>query len=619
VGGFILASKQAFFSPTELSVHSWNFDVHQFAAILSVDCNVPDSPLHFAMALPLEISSRLRSALDIVLARPQNFWAHDFLLRPGEDPPGDLSMLSNPVQLRHSIVMYSMHLIMRSPQAPPHTRTHDGPHGLAQPESSVSMDSVLIPAWTVGDVTVGAFIQRENTLLSQNGTASVKSMLRVGRFIRDESTSETLIIAVGSDDIPWERQVRLWYVKYQSSTKRYQFHAVCERNAFMDSRFEESVLFSTYDRQTRQCCVCGGPPFVACGCPLFRQVPRTPLDFSAFSRNALSRFHAGTFPKIRKTYGRSSMFSTLVADSMHWSMPGSEILAALRSSFIADDKLATDSLMAVVNIDDARALQSLGVQRSVRRLNLTQASLSSRPPYLQPCRVTPETDERAETASQIIEELFSEPVHDTRAFGENADGASEPCSNALVPQYSFADGTDDAVLSKLSACGSHVASNGVDIKSSTCGTLLGHGHDFVQDEQFKPESVAIIDSAFAKNSSSVEDEVNISGDDSGNLVLNEIPDASARLATAKFPTLSPSHCVVLDRKALRQKRNREAASRSNAKRRAYLQALKKDLEDVHGRVRSLRDRECELREFNVVLKDQAVKKWRSEMKAGVQI
>jgi hypothetical protein len=521
-------------------------------------------------------------------------------------------MLSNPVQLAHSIVMYSRHLVMRSPQAPPHTQTHDAPHGLAQPESSVSMESVLIPAWTVGSVTVGAFVVRENAMLILHGMPRVKSVLRVGRFIRDENTSETLIIVVGGNDIPWEQQVRVWYVNYRSSTERYMFHAICERNAFLDSRFEESVLFSTHDLQARQCSVCGRPPSATCGCPLLRKVPRTPLDFSAFSQNGLSRFHAGTFDKIRKTYGRSLLLSALPADGIHWNLSGPEIMSALRSSFVASEKHARDSLMAGVNIDDASVLQSLAVQSSLGRLSLMQSSLPLCPPYSQSCLATPDPDDEAETASQIIAQLFSETVHDTGTKDENPDVAAETHSNALVSQCLLQGGTDETFQSNLSTSGTRGASAGVDVKRSSCGTLLGH--DFGQE--FRPESVAARDSAFAKNSSSVEDEVNVSGDDFRIRISFEKLDA--RRSDANSSTFPSSHNEILDRKATRQKKNREAAARSNAKRRAYLQALKKDLEDVHRRVRSLQDKEFELRESNTVLKDQAVKKWRSEMKAGAQ-
>jgi hypothetical protein len=570
-----------------------------------------------AVAVPREISSRLRKALSIVLDRPQNAWARDFILRPGEDPAGDVSMLSNPVHLAHAIVFRARHVGMRSPRAPPHARLQFGEHGLPRAERcSATTENVLIPAWTVGHITVGTFVRRESDGLSSETAPRVRMTVRLGRFVRDESTSETLIVAVSNDDCPWARQVLVWFVTYPSSTTRYQFQATCEKNTFVASRYDQSVLVSAYDISVRACSVCGSPPAMACGCPIFGLLPRSPLDFSAFTQNGLSTYHGGTYEKTIKTFGRSSIYRASVVHGLHLNLSGAQIQDALSSSFVSSEKHSRDSYVAGLNVEYARTLQSVGIQRALNGLNIARTVMPHPPPNPDSSSGFKDNDTVSETASQIVDHLFRDAHPLTGIEEQKGDDAEDMPCNVTTGHHSVHP--QQLAISDVSNGASRVntVSAGArgDYRASSC--LTSSGPVVHTDGRSAPEIFAASGFAIGHFSSSVEDEGDVSVEMGVSVSNDDVPAPTAPIFAEVKDAVPSSPQGVFDRKALRRMRNREAAARSNAKRRAYLQSLKRDLEDAHGRATMLREQEASLREGNIILKDQAVKRWRSQMKSG---
>jgi hypothetical protein len=149
-----------------------------------------------AVAVPAEMAWHLQAALSIVLDRPENTWARNFILRPGENPAGDVAMLSNPVHLSHAVVMEATHVGVCSPRAPPHARTDRAGHGHLQAVRSATTESVLVPAWTSGHITVGAFVQTMCAVNCSQPHSKAPTAARVGRFIRDDSSSKTTSLSL---------------------------------------------------------------------------------------------------------------------------------------------------------------------------------------------------------------------------------------------------------------------------------------------------------------------------------------------------------------------------------------------------------------------------------------
>jgi hypothetical protein len=67
----------------------------------------------------------------------------------------------------------------------------------------------------------------------------------------------------------------------------------------------------------------------------------------------------------------------------------------------------------------------------------------------------------------------------------------------------------------------------------------------------------------------------------------------------------------------RQRKNRAAAARSNAKRKLVMDTLKRQVDDARNCVRELQEKEAQLKAENQALKDLAARRWRDELKRTV--
>jgi hypothetical protein len=123
--------------------------------------------------------------------------------------------------------------------------------------------------------------------------------------------------------------------------------------------------------------------------------------------------------------------------------------------------------------------------------------------------------------------------------------------------------------------------------------------------------------AIAKWYSGIEAGVNVIGVMPSHRMSGE-PDCNVEHTNPVYHEETPPAQArgILHRKAMRETRNREAAARSNAKRKACLRALSDDLEQAHDKVRALQTKEAEARAGNAVLKEEAVKVWRKQIESG---
>jgi hypothetical protein len=466
-------------------------------------------------------------------------------------------------------------------------------------------------------------VQKEMTALMQSGATGRDgggrqlSAVRVGRFIRDDSTNETLILATSNEGYGWARQITLVYVKYPSSTIRYRLQATCEKSAFLAGRFEESVLVSAHDIQLYTCSVCGSPSSSACGCVLSQTVPRSPLDFSAFSRNCLSKFRMGSHEKIVKTYGRSSIYGSSVVHALRLHVPEQEIRRAISSHFVAGEKRTNDSYMAGVNVPAASVLQGLGIQSSLGKAKISRFAMPSTPPRAEavpPAEVCPDYDNTSQTASLIVQDLFrhvlpcTEDSEDARAC-ERSDQGHGPAAGL---EDLLASGQNNALT--VGTIRNHADRDGFDVQFENVELDVSSGRE--------PTCNSLTRSGTGPNyaTSSAEDTIGLAVYNRGGRASS--PDGGVTKRGRVVDRKKPVPILAQDeieRRAIRQTRNREAAARSNARRKAHLQTLKMDLEDAHKRVQTLLGKEAELRAGNVALKDQAVKVWRSEMKVVVPL
>jgi hypothetical protein len=561
--------------------------------------NMPPRP---CAALPPELEDQLARALHIVLSRPQNSWAQNFILRPGEDPAGDVSLLSNPVPLSHALVLirllHKRSLTSGATTDPSQTSGSLHPQAIQQVETSSSAEILLIPAWIMGSVTAGAAIIRESNLLWPQQFSGFQSLLRVGRFIRDDSTGESLVIAVGREaTVYWGKQVLLYYVNHRSASRRNTFLGIFEYDAFMASRFGEALLFAEIDSHVRPCPICRTILPSGCNCSPPLRMPRNPLDFPAFVNNVLLSFHSGAYENIFSTFWRSLLLPNCNSSILRWNATKSAVLNSLKSTFIKQVNPVREWHMAVENSDQIYVLQSAALQCILGGINQSKAAVPSNRMQQDLSNLNPESQIGFETASQILEQLLA---------GAGQNPGDSQCER--VEDESIIDTHD---LNETENMGATRNINQLDKR---------------EIQNIEPTlSVFPPDETISKRIHQQKGSVTSNDDDSDQTqrcknAASEAGSCDTSDEATPLQSLQERSSAVsslndaLDRNSIRKKRNRAAAARSNAKRKVYLQKLRKDVEEIRTQVKALRAKESELRACNQQLKDRAVQIWRSQLK-----
>jgi hypothetical protein len=153
-------------------------------------------------------------------------------------------------------------------------------------------------------------------------------------------------------------------------------------------------------------------------------MPRTPLDFAAFSRNCLSKFHLGTHEHVLKAYGRSRVYHDSIVRVLHLHLSRSELVNALSCAFVVGDQYARDSYTAGRNLPIATVLQSLGIQFALGHLNPARAVISSNFPTLECRKFVADAETGSIGVGLIVDELFREATSDLESDEAIACGLS---------------------------------------------------------------------------------------------------------------------------------------------------------------------------------------------------
>lgn len=272
-----------------------------------------------------------------ILETPDRSWAREFVLDGWDgDPGGDCAALCNPLALRCGEANESwgraetLHSGAAAVSAP------------SVPSSAVSVgwhsNSVRIPAWSHAGLTVGMAIETcyasaNDSAQASTGAPSVpfRQRLSIGRFARDESSGEMLVVAREIPSPASQHVATMVTVKYvrNSSTRDRDFLWMhCDyaalravRNAASASAFySASVMCNVTKDITRACPLCrmALPEAARCNCRLPRSSPRGPTDFSNFRANGL--FDLGEWKGVSSFYfaqgpGRLSRSKTFMSET----------------------------------------------------------------------------------------------------------------------------------------------------------------------------------------------------------------------------------------------------------------------------------------------------------------
>jgi hypothetical protein len=248
------------------------------------------------------------------------------------NPQQDVSLLSNPQSLR-----YATSMCFNSSEVDP-SGTHAG---IFDSESSHTL--LIIPSRIHGALSYGCVAKRTTATHCSHPkhkrASAVVCDTAVGRFVRNETTGEILIISHSTDDQNMGRRghlvnmLSIFHMYYPTSTKRASMKSALEPSTFNAGDTAGALRRHTKGVQTRICPVCNSLPRVNCGCVLPFQTPSHPLDFGVVVEN--SKLMVGDFTgpmrsvihceDTGKFYGvnvmsrssSSTFFNGAVTDSLH--------------------------------------------------------------------------------------------------------------------------------------------------------------------------------------------------------------------------------------------------------------------------------------------------------------
>lgn len=510
-----------------------------------------------------ELSRNIESALNIVLSRPDNEWAADFVFNIANDPAGDVSMLTSPLPLANALVAS----VRSDPQ-------------VLNPSSTADVDYVMIPAWSIGAVTVGLSVAR---IANYSGTSSGEPVMsyNIGRFVRDERSAETLIVNTSMLDSDSRMSIpglerpgcAIVYLRHNSSTDRYHFFAACNHELFFRGKHAESVIFSESVHQYRLCPVCSASPYMSCNCSIPLKLPKTALDFSAFIHNGMT--HMGKF-------AGNSVFTC--RDRRNGIVK--RIVSISRDSFDG----AVDNALSM-------ELQNLAIQDRLRRANLCRTVMPGG--CADPTSTDPITFNAVEITDNSVEITDGDQAPDPFDSELNIDVASLP---ALF------DGPDISNdVNKLSSSNSSDILDPID-------ALIVDPAAVLQPQDEHSDSCPEPSTTSTSNTNGNESSSLAVASDIANTCENKAPQSSAGISDDEGSSFTVGD--ARSTKALeRQRKNRLAAARSNARRKLHLDTLKADLEKGHDTVRILEAQRQELLSVNRELKEKAAGLWRQQARA----
>lgn len=546
-------------------------------------------------------------------------WAREFVLDGCDgDAADDVAALSNPVALRCGTAMDLV--VVASPPAA----------AVASPEarralaSAVPRGSVLaacrarylkIPAWTNDGITVGAAVEQREAVagfvnidtLPQSGEPP---MLMVGRFARCERTGETVLVmktsrsAASSGGRP---MVNVIDAQNESSTlRKYTFMhcdwVVLASRPRVPASFAAAALCCETALTDRECPVCGRPPTTdeRCHCVLPMSLPRGPLDFTQFRSNGM--FDLGRFS------GLSSLFMRHldIASSPLQSVSASVVMTASPVLDAEYDKLA-------------RSMQTMAIQE-----RLSQAPSSRGLPTAGATAVESVVPTGVMNGSNGGASNMTRPVAAIRA-------------SPLLPCAGLAVAKSSVVLNRAGMVSATIEHPSPPLAFQGLGALQPEMfHEFcVRDLPAKPvldigiaeevDPAAYLEDdggALMRSSPISEDEAlqrtgRTPRNKSAERSIDPEKEASAPVAIPeessgvdKDDTVDPKVAARLER----QRKNRLAASKSNARRKERRETLERNLREVRAREQELKSRHATVLARNTELKDRAANVWVSKMK-----
>lgn len=622
----------------------------------------------------------------MILGRPSLAWAREFVVGPfvgdgytlpqqggnvflksrterkkSTDAAADLAMVANPIAFQSA----SAARIRVSAKRP---RRHVPDAFVGQSMEVTNVDFTMIPAWSNEGVTVGSSLHRVNQAFCPLTGEFQGQAFCVGRFVRDERTGETLILANDRDiEKPTpsnERDsqvppVHVVYMRHDSTIECSHFYALCDGKIFGRGQFVDSVLMAEIVTQKRDYCpVCSAPADACCSCALPLTIPVSSLDFKTFEKNSLlgnGAWSGDTRYAVRDRFsnrlGRMRFHGVGVCEPDQ----DTQIARLLQSMAIqcALNESKVPNELAIVPKAPANSLMPPDDCYGANNNNNTEGVFTATPLLMHDTE-PPGTDSGlSDTVSSGTSNEGPQPNGPVLSMA--CVDASEGC--LPVPFGSLAQAEQDtgagaalgrdssidlAFLSAQTSLGANLSAAGVETHAEQApqvGNPISIFPDFdmpdlppsseplTASSSPNPGAASGQSSLFPVSSMGVDSAVMPRCDDSiapsiRGATLNIAPrtqGAGDESPSRDTPCASDQRDEALDPQEIkrreRQEKNRAAAARSNAKRREYLQGLKANIEQGRASLKTLEARERALREENRDLKERAATLWKEQARA----
>lgn len=510
----------------------------------------------------------MRSLLTTVFKLLQDGWVRDFVFKG--DAITDISALTSPIQLQHAVA------------AECYASCYDPSgkyHGLF--DNDVTCTWLLVPVFSVGELGVGIVLQEKENSTNRN-LCSEKSQSSYVRIVR--STVDGSFVSVLDDH---ERnEIVIVYMSNISTVRRKRVFLRCRRDLLrnamsstsqIDLGLAQQAILIVHDaEEVRFCPKCSAPPTDACGCKFTFLRPKHPIDYTHVTSSLVC--HRGEFAGVARISLLSEGFPCAIG------------------KLCAKSAIRSSTEPGVVY-----KLSRWGVQARMKEVAIAP------PPLLSAVRLTKDIAAalgyhpsnvsafQEESASDSLESLLAgdtvQPSSERQSNGCSLLQAPHmPVNNIL--QHSNLEGevaldmTDCPSTENIAGAASAEEAVSDFSKTSTGDRADYRGPMLQQDNQRSTlDAVQMLTTSAATphESSSASNQPVIAG-----RAVRAEPASRSR----------PKDTEIMDRQMLRRIKNREAAARSNLRRKEKNDALKRSLKDARQRAQNLQARENELRMEN---------------------
>lgn len=484
----------------------------------------------------------VKLVLDDIFSVCRLKFVHDFVFTP--DPSADISVLTSPTQSQHAVS--ALITISNVETTASYAHVFD---------FACNLNYAATPAFSVGPITLGFSTQEpatDTTNASINSLVAGPDRVLCNRYVRDDEKGIFFLIS----DNHHTGVTEVDCCRLLNSRKRIRVCARFTTDSFKEKlqnmngnitpeHFASSLSYLNVAYESRICVVCGGPPTVNCGCQLPFVCPSHPLDFSVQKKNMA--VHTGYFEgaSTARLFNNAKPF----------------VLATLASK---------SAIMGTIDQDVIQRLSRYAVQIRMRQLSLSPLSSSVIQSHLLLPGALLQTCHEEQPVSSPIENVSPDVVEFDAVTLEGValDTAKRINEYPALPTISSGGLLDDISLPLV-------------------------------DEAVEE----VLSSANGSTIDSNERTASLSSDASASVTPQSNNTQMNCIANMERPADAPKAPTSRELKAeLRKQRNREAAAKSNIKRKLRNEALRRDLKEIVEKATELRAVERRLREENVKLR-----------------